>query len=122
MKKEWWILVVVILLPMLSLFSYIGYIIFSDKRTNKEIFLDMVIPDDFHERIDSIYRIKQQHNGLVISGNNKLIGCPFIDCEKKISVGDSISKDSGSLKLKHYRNGKLLETLDYNDIYVREGW
>ncbi|QES93546.1 hypothetical protein F0358_12855 [Empedobacter brevis] len=122
MKKEWWTLLAVILLPLLSLFSYIGYITSSDKRTNKEVFLDMVILDKFHEKIDSIYRVKKQHNGLIISGNNKSIGCPFVNCEEKLSVGDSVSKDSGSLKLEHYRDGKLLEVLDYNDIYIREGW
>ncbi|WP_312553050.1 hypothetical protein [Empedobacter brevis] len=121
MKKEWWILLAVILLPLLGLFSYIGYITFSDKRTNKEVFLDFVKQDIIHGQIELIYYQTKNHNQYTVATKNELIVLPQ-NWEHKFLIGDSLSKDSGSLKLEHYRDGKLLEVLDYNDIYIREGW
>jgi len=36
--------------------------------------------------------------------------------ESKFQVGDSVSKNDGSLLAELYRDGKLIEVLDYNDI------
>ncbi len=36
--------------------------------------------------------------------------------ERKFRVGDSISKRAGSLFVEHYRSGRLLEVLNYEDL------
>ena len=39
--------------------------------------------------------------------------------DSKVKINDSISKQKGELFLKIYRNGELLESLNYNDIKWR---
>ena len=49
----------------------------------------------------------------------------FSDWEEKISIGDSIIKPKGSLKLLIKRGGYLIDTLDYEDnnsIILPNNW
>lgn len=121
MKKKWWILIVIILFPMVLIFGvgFINYL--TTTKSNKEIYLDTVKENVFHSSIKRIYREKTNHNVLTLEGDHEIYTV-YPNWEYKFKVGDSISKDSGSLKLKHYRDDNLLEILDYNDIYIREEW
>ncbi|GEM53702.1 hypothetical protein F0358_12860 [Empedobacter brevis] len=123
MKKEWWILIIIILFPMGLIIGIGTFNYLTETRTRKQIYLDNVKKLAFHNSINNIYKEKRDHNVLIIKGKrNDEKYKIYSNWEHKFLIGDSVSKDSGSLKLEHYRDGKLLEVLDYNDIYIREGW
>jgi len=117
-NKEKIILASVMVIPLLLLFGWIFFDSITDKRTGKEIYLDMVIDDNCEGIVDSIYRQKMNHNIMALKTKN----CEFLveaEWENKFKINDSISKRKGSLKVEHYRNGRLLEILDYNNLVKR---
>lgn len=114
-NKEKLIVISVMSIPMLFLFGYIFLKSISDDRTSKERFLESVIQVNFIGTVDSICRQKMNHNIMVLKSNEKEY---FVEAEWEnyFKVGDSISKHKGQLILKHYRNGKLIENLDYSKL------
>lgn len=113
--KEKIILIGVIVIPLLLLFSWIFFNSITDKRTGKEVYLDMVIDKKCEGIVDSIYRQEMNHNVLAL----KTKDCIFEvepEWEKKFEIGDSISKRKGELYLKYYRNDRLVEVLNYEDL------
>lgn len=109
------ILILVMAIPLFLLFGWVFFNSITDKRTGKEIYLDMVVNNDCEGIVDSIYRQKMNHNIMVLKTKN----CEFqveAEWEKKFKINDSISKRRGSLKVEHYREGQLLEILDYNNL------
>lgn len=113
--KEKVILISVMTIPLLVLFGWIFFNSITDKRTRKEIYLDRVIDENCEGIVDSIYHQEMNHNILTLKTNNCIYEVES-DWENKFKIGDSISKKHGILKVEHYRNGKLLEILDYNDV------
>ena len=114
-NKQKTILILVMAVPLLLLFGWIFFNSITDKRTRKEIYLDMVVNNDCEGSVDSIYRQEMNHNIMVLKTKN----CEFqveAEWENKFKINDSISKRKGSLKIEHYRDGQLLEILDYNNL------
>jgi hypothetical protein len=113
--KEKVILISVMGIPLLLLFGWIFFNSITDKRTGKQIYLDMVIDKKCEGIVDSIYRQEMNHNVLAL----KTKDCIFEvepEWEKKFEIGDSISKRKGELYLKYYRNDRLVEVLNYEDL------
>ncbi|WP_430612235.1 hypothetical protein [Flavobacterium sp. JP2137] len=105
----------VCLSPLLFLFLYVNYNNGFKYKSTGVVFLEIRIKEECIGKVKSIYRQKMNHNVLALETSN----CIFqvdADWETKFEVGDSISKRKGELILKHYREGKLIEILDYNDI------
>ena len=114
-NKEKIILISLMAIPLLSIFIWIFINSITDKRTGKEIYLDIVKDDNCEGIVDSIYRQKMNHNIMVLKSKN----CEFLveaEWENKFRINDSISKKKGSLKVRHYRNGLLVEILDYGNL------
>jgi precorrin-3B methylase len=108
-------LIFVCFVPLLFLFFYVNYDNILNSKSSKEVFLESRSKDECIGKVDSIYRQKMNHNILTL----KTSDCIFqvdADWEAKFMVGDSISKKKGELIVKYYRNGKLIEVLDYRDI------
>lgn len=116
-NREKLIVVSVMAIPMLFLFGYVFYEYISDDRTAKERFLESVIQVNFIGKVDSIYRQKMNHNTMVLKSNEQEFYVPG-EWENYFKVGDSISKHKGQLILENYRNGKLIENLDYNKLNI----
>ena len=117
-RKETIIFISVMAVPLLLLFGWIFYNSIADKRTGKEIYLDSERQTECRGIIDSIYRLEMSHNTLTL----KVSKCNFYvppEWENKFKIGDSISKRKGELVLKHYREHKLLEILDYEKLNRR---
>jgi len=55
------------------------------------------------------------HNTLTLKAKKQNFYVPY-RWETKFLVGDSISKKEGELFVEHYRDGELIEILDYRDI------
>ncbi|AYN03767.1 hypothetical protein [Flavobacterium sp. 140616W15] len=113
--KEKVILISVMGIPLLLLFGWIFFNSITDKRTGKEVYLDMMIDKKCEGIVDSIYRQEMNHNVLAL----KTKDCIFEvepEWEKKFEIGDSISKRKGELYLKYYRNDRLVEVLNYEDL------
>lgn len=66
-------------------------------------------------RVFKIYRQRMNHNIQTLKTESCLFQLPS-NWEDKFQVNDSISKKEGELFVEHYRDGKLLEVLDYHDI------
>lgn len=114
-KKVKYFLLFMVFFPLVGLFGWIFWDFITDDRTNGEIFLDSRTKIDCIGKVDSIYRQKMNHNILTL----KTQSCIFqvdADWETKFQLGDSISKKKGELIVEHYRNGELIEVLDYHDI------
>jgi len=118
-KKAKFILIISFFLPLIVLFGYVFYNVITDKRTGKQIYLDNVKPYYCIGIVDSIYRQKMNHNIQTLKIKDGTLELPS-SWEEKFSIGDSISKKKGDLILEHYRNGKLIEILDYNNIFIRD--
>lgn len=110
-------------IPLLFLFLFVNYESIISPKSSKKIFLEIRSEEECIGKIDSIYRQKMNHNILVLQTENCIFQVePF--WEHKFKVGDSISKKKGELQVEHYRDEKLLETLDYwqyiNKCYKKE--
>lgn len=114
-KKEKIIFISVMAVPLLLLFGWIFFNSIIDKRTGKEIYLNSEINVECIGKVDSIYRLQMNHNTLSLKVNKDNFYVPP-EWENKFKIGDSISKKKGELVLKHYRDHKLLEILDYQKL------
>jgi|SRR5699024_51585 len=114
-KKVKVFLFIMISFPLVGLFSWIFWDFVTDDRTNGEIFLDSRAEIECIGKVDSIYRQKMNNNILTL----KTQSCIFqVEAywEANFKSGDSISKKKGELIVEHYRNGELIEILDYRNI------
>jgi len=121
-KKVVFFLISMCFLPLIIFFGYYFIENITDKRSRKEIYLDMRRPITYESKIDTIYRDRRGHNALTLqAANKKNITTVPPEWENDIfKVGDSIVKTKGSLKIYLYRNKKLDTIFDYNNIYIRE--
>ena len=106
----------VIGIPVVIVFFAIMYNVFFNKETGRDYYLSSNVGISVHGVVDSIFRQKSNHNILTmqISGGDLFTLAP--EWANKFLVGDSISKNTGSLLVEHYRADKLLETLDYRQV------
>lgn len=98
--------------------AIIGFVIWQRyfAPTLEEETFETVLPIAFHGKIDSIYRDKANHDveKVVISD-----GYAYeVDrlWEQYLSLGDSLSKDKGNLKIKVYRKNRKELILDYKEL------
>tara|TARA_B100001105_G_C22219762_1_gene369126 strand:- start:136 stop:516 length:381 start_codon:yes stop_codon:yes gene_type:complete len=108
-------LILVCSLPVITLFGWIFWTSITDTRTSGERYLDSKSDMVCSGTIDSIYREKMNHNILALKTKSCVFDVPF-NWENNFNLGDSISKKKGHLHVEHYREGKLLEVLDYREI------
>ena len=117
MKKINILLTIIIVLPLIIL-----TIIVLNKSLNpkkpRDIFLDNQSKKYFEGKIILIKNDKKNHNALTMHSNQNSIVLPS-QWDYKVKVNDSISKQKGELFLKIYREGKLKDSLNYNDL---NGW
>lgn len=109
------LLIIVCFVPIVFLLVYVNYDGIMNPKSHKEVFLENRIKEECIGKVKSLYRQTMNHNVLTLETNN----CIFqvdADWETKFDVGDSISKRKGKLTVEHYRDGKLIEILDYNDL------
>ena len=120
MKKSYiYILSIIVISPIIIVFSIFYYKVLSNKKDQKEQFLELVINKNIKGKVEDIKIIKERHNGVALIINNEQIGCPEIDCENFIKIGDSISKEIHSTEFKVYRNHHLIKIFNYNNIKFR---
>lgn|SRR5690606_27497827 len=117
MKKENILISLLLLCPILVL---IGVFIWGiqEKRTPREVFLKNQIKKEFNAKVSLIKNDKDNHYSRTMYSKDSKIVLPKI-WDNMIQVGDSISKHSGNLYLKIYRNGEMIDSLNYNDL---SGW
>ena len=86
-----------------------------NEKSSEEVFLSMRKEISCYGNVDVIYRQKKNRNVLTLKTKNCVYQVPY-KWETKFLVGDSISKKEGELFIEHYRDGELIEILDYRDI------
>lgn len=118
MKKNTTISLLVFL-PLLVLILIVAIFIFIEEPLNdREYFLRSQKRQNFNSVVIEIKNDKNNRNvETVFSTYNKIV-LPR-KWKNKAQVGDSISKHSGNLYLKIYRNGEMIDSLNYNDL---SGW
>lgn len=104
---------------LITPFVILFWIVLGDDIINpkspEEIYLNMQMKIECEGVVDSIYRQKMNNNIQTLKTNNCIFQLPA-KWEIKFKVKDSISKKEGYLFVEHYRDGKLIEILDYRDI------
>jgi len=108
----------ILITPFVILFGIVLGDDIINPKSPGEIYLNMQMKIECEGVVDSIYRQKMNNNQLTLVMRN----CEFIvysKWTKRFLIGDSISKKEGELFVEHYRDGKLLEILDYHDIARR---
>lgn len=114
-KKVKYFLLFMVFFPLMGLFAWIFWELITDNRTTGDIYMNFKEEIECVGKVDSIYRQRMEHNILALKTENCIFDVAP-DWETRFMVGDSISKKKGELIVKHYRNGKLIEVLDYRDI------
>lgn|SRR5699024_2804368 len=114
-KKVKYFLLFMVFFPLIGLFGWIFWGSITDNRTGGEIYLSFKKEIDCIGKVDSIYRQKRKHHIMALKTKDCILDVP-VRWETKFQLGDSISKKEGELFVEHYRNGELIEVLDYRDI------
>ena len=114
-KKVKVFLFLMIFFPLIGLFGWIFWEAITDSKTHEEAYLESEKKVLFIGKIDSVYRLKMSHNTLTLKAKKQNFYVPY-RWETKFQLGDSISKKKDELIVEHYRNGELIEVLDYRDI------
>lgn len=105
----------IFILPFIVLFWVVlADGIINPKSSGENYLLDK-IKINCNGNVEEIYRQKMNHNILALKIKNCILNVPW-RWETKFQLGDSISKKEGELFVEHYRNGELIEILDYRDI------
>lgn len=116
-KTDRWIIYSILFVPLSILFYIMIRGFFFNPKSYRDNFLESRQEYDFHGIVDSIYRQKYNHNIMTLISKNKTKKFTVDrEWEHKFQMGDSISKHRGSLLVEHYRNGQLVETLNYADL------
>lgn len=108
-------LAIIVLTPFIVLFWVVLADDIINPKSSGQIFLNMREKIECQGVVNSIYRQKMNNNQLTLLTEN----CEFIVESKwtrNFLVNDSISKKKGELFVEHYRDGKLIEILDYHDL------
>lgn len=103
--------------PLIILTIIVLYVNFNSENP-RDIFLTNSSNRYFQGKVMSIKNNEKDHNALTIYSNDDNIILPSL-WDSKVEINDSISKQKGELFLKIYRNGELLDSLNYNDIKWR---
>ena len=106
---------IIFIFPFIVLIWVVLGNVIVNPKSPEEIFLTMREKIECQGVVDSIYRQKMNNNQLTLLTKE----CDFIvesSWTMKFIVGDSISKKEGELFLEHYRDGELIEILDYREI------
>ena len=117
MKKINVLLTSIIVLPFILLIGIVLYANLNSKNS-RDIFLTNRSNMHFEGKIILIKNNQKNHNALTMYSKENNIVLPH-QWDFKVKINDSISKQKGELFLKIYRNGKLLDSLNYNDIKWR---
>lgn len=107
-------------IPMMVFFIVVIYNVFSSSATSgREYYLQNKREISINGIVDSIYREEFNHNILVLRISKKKIFSLPPEWENKFEVGDSVVKEYGVLTVRHYRDGKLMENLNYSDVIMK---
>jgi len=109
-------LIVSMILILVPLIALIYWKVFHNSLSRADLVLKEAADLSFHGRVDSIYFDKQNHNAetLIISDGYQYELYP--DWSSLVAMSDSLSKDTGSLKVIVYRNDKMVNVLDYKEL------
>jgi hypothetical protein len=109
------IIYIVLFVPMLVMIGFAIRGAFFNDRSSRDYFLETREKESFHGVVDSIFWQKDNHNVKTLKSDHGVFEIERV-WENKFKVGDSVSKHKGCLLVEHYRNGKLLEVLNYEDL------
>ncbi|HVS90848.1 MAG TPA: hypothetical protein VHE59_02375 [Mucilaginibacter sp.] len=115
-KKSRRILIVSMTLILVPLGALVYWKIFHNGLSRAGLVLKEASDMSFHGRVDSIYFDRQNHNAktLILSDGYEYELYP--DWSWLVTTGDSLAKDTGSLKVIVYKKGKKANTLDYKQL------
>lgn len=114
-KKAKRFMFIMMFTPLVGLFGWVFWEAITEDRTSGEIYLSFIVKEECEGKINSIYRKKMSHNVLALKTKTCEHTLPS-KWETKFLVGDSISKKMGWVFVEHYREGELIEILDYNEM------
>ena len=90
----------------------------SHTVTGSNLVLQEAKLKSFHGKIDSIYRNKTNHDVMVLVLSDGYQYSVYPVWEPLVDIGDSISKDYGSLQVRVYKKNGETDTLDYKKLVV----
>lgn len=120
-KKARAFLLVMVFLPFAGLFGWVFWSSITDSRLPGESYLEDKVNIECQGVVFNIFRQKMNHNIQTLETEYCLFQLPA-KWEDKFQINDSISKKEGEFFVEHYRNGKLIEVLDYHDVAKEMKW
>lgn len=119
MKKANVIISLLVFLPFFLLIVIVGIFILKEEPiSDREYFLKSQSRQNFNSVILEIRNDRGNRNVETLYSKYNKIVLPR-KWKKKVQIGDSISKQDGKLYLKIYREGLMIDSLNYNDL---NGW
>lgn len=112
-RKDSKIIFLALFIPLAVLLGVV--LVESIRMPKNQYFFEIRKKASFHGVIDSVYRQSDNHNVMTVTAKGQLFEIERI-WESKFIIGDSVSKYKDSLTIELYRDGKLMEILDYNDL------
>ena len=119
MKKENVIIFLLVFLPLFLLIVIVTTFILKQEPLNdRDFFLMSQKKQNFNSVIINIKDDRNNRNIETIYSRYNKIVLPR-KWKNKVQIGDSVSKEEGKLFLKIYKEVKLKDSLNYNDL---NGW
>lgn len=103
---------IIILAPLIALIYWKG----SHDLSGPGLILKKASAMSFHGRVDSIYFDKQNHNTETLVLSDGYFYGLYPEWSSLVVVGDSLAKDTGSLKVTVYKKDKKVNILDYKQL------
>ena len=106
----------IIIFVTLGTIGIIVYYQYTHGPSRQQVILNDAKILSFHGKVDSIYFDKANHDveTLILSSGYQYWLYP--DWSSMVSIGDSLSKDLGTLQVKVYRKNTIKDTLDYQKL------
>ncbi|MGZ3757140.1 MAG: hypothetical protein ACXVAY_11950 [Mucilaginibacter sp.] len=82
-------------------------------ETAAQLILRYVVKDQFHGRVDSVYRDRQDHNAKKVRLETGYIYGFYPEWENEVELGDSLSKKEGSFIVEVFKHNGKKVILDY---------
>jgi hypothetical protein len=104
-----------IIIPLLLIAGFVLWRML-DSTTGAQLILMNIKKEQFHGKIDSVYRDKWDHNTKKVKLTTGYIYGLYPEWVSKVGIGDSLSKQEGSAIVEVFKLNGAKINLDYREL------